>query len=153
MPRFNIVGLVGPAFGEGVNQGVITDRWGAKAVLEMNAKPTDQTMASGSATYSTIGNKFEVQAKTGLKIFGNVYFGPEAKFSWQQILPWQTNISNASITFTSVQSQTKIATMRVGAHVSAFSIGPLLMGISGGWTHDQQLGNGYYGSAWLYQPF
>jgi hypothetical protein len=154
VPRFNIVGLVGPTFGEGVNQGVITtDRWGVKAVLEIYAKPTDQTMASGSASYSTIGNKLEVQVKAGLKIFGNVYFGPEAKFAWQQILPWQTNISTAAVTFTSVQPQTQIATMRVGAHISALSLGPVLMGVSGGWAHDQQLRNGYYGSAWLYQPF
>ena len=89
MPRFSITGLVGPAFGQFVNQGVTTDRWGAKAVIEMYARPTDLTMASGSIAYSTIGNNLQVQAKAGLKIFGDVYFGPDTKFTWQQILPWQ----------------------------------------------------------------
>ena len=153
VPGFSIVGLVGPALGESVNEGVTTDRWGAKAVIEFNAKPTDLTMATGSATYTTIANQLQVQAKAGVKIFGNVYFGPETKFTWQQILPWQTNVSNGGVTFTNIEPQTKIATTRVGAHISAISFGPLLMGVSGGWVRDQQLGSGYYGGAWLYQPF
>src|SRR5689334_7437321 len=66
--RFRITGLVGPAFGQIVNQGVKTDRWGAKAVIDVYATPTDRTMASGSVSYSTITNYFQVEAKTGLKI-------------------------------------------------------------------------------------
>jgi len=153
-PGFGVNWLVGPAFGEGVNQGVVTDRWGAKALIEMNARPTDLTMASGSVTYSTIANNLQVQAKAGLRIFGDVYFGPEAKFTWQQILPFQINFSSATIsTTTPVSPQTSIATMRVGAHISALNIGPVLVGVSGGWAHDRQLGSGYYGSVSFYQPF
>lgn len=137
--RFNIAGLVGPAFGQIVNQGVSTDRWGAKAVIEVYATPTDLTIASGSASYSTIANYLQVEAKTGLKIFNDVYVGPEARFTWQQI----PNIS----------PQTNVATMRLGAHVSALRIGPTQIAVSGGWAHDQQLGSGYYGSVNLYLPF
>ncbi len=43
--------------------------------------------------------------------------------------------------------------MHLGAHVSALTLGPALIGVSGGWAHDRQLGNGYYGSVSLYLPF
>jgi Cellulose biosynthesis protein BcsS len=154
VPGFNITWLVGPAFGESVNEGVVTDRWGVKAALEMYARPTDLTMASASVTYSTIGNNLQVQTKAGLKIFGDVYFGPEAKFFWQQILPFQINFSTPAIaTTTPVSAQQNIATTRVGAHISALTVGPVFVGISGGWAHDRQLGSGYYGSVSFYQSF
>lgn len=156
--RFGITGLVGPAFGDidrqGDGQNVIAYRWGAKAVIEMYARPTDLTMASGWVSYSTITNFLQVEAKTGLKIFGDVYCGPEAKFTWQQILPWQVNFStNALITTTPVSPQTSVATMHIGAHISAINFGPVEIGISGGWAHDRKLGSGYYGSVNLYQFF
>ena len=152
--RFSFTWLVGPAFGEGVNEGVVKDQWGAKAVIEINARPTDVTMASGSVTYSTIGNNLKVQAKTGLKIYRDIYIGPEAKFTWQQILPWQVNFSSSSFSTTApVSQQTAVASMHLGAHVSALSVGPVLIGLSGGWAHDRQLGSGYYGGVSLYQPF
>jgi hypothetical protein len=153
-PGFSITWFVGPAFGESVNEGVVTDRWGAKAALEMSAKPTDLTMASMSANYSTIGNNAQVQAKLGLKIFGDVYFGPEAKFTWQKVFPFQVNFASTSIaTTTPISPQERVATTHVGAHVSALNIGPVLFSISGGWAHDRQLGSGYYGSVSFYQPF
>src|SRR5439155_2587327 len=86
---FGVNWLVGPAFGESVNEGVVTDRWGAKALIEMYARPTNLTMASGSVAYSTIANNLQAQAKVGIRIFGDVYFGPEAKFTWQRILPFR----------------------------------------------------------------
>lgn len=147
LPRFNITGLVGPVFGQTVNPDVTTDRWGVKAAIEMYAKPTDWTMASGSISYSTIANNLQVQGKAGLKTFGDVYFGPEVKFTWQRTLPWQINFA------TNPLSTSSIATMRLGAHVSALKIGPVLIGVSGGWAHDRQLRSGYYGSANLYLPF
>lgn len=154
VPRFSLTGLIGPAFGQIVNQGVRTDRWGAQAVVEMYSTPTDWTMASASVSYSTIANYLQVQAKAGVKIFGGVYFGPEAKFSWQQILPFQVNFfTPAIVTATPVSSQTSISMTRLGAHLSALNIGPVAIGISGGWAHSQQLGSGYYGSASLYVPF
>jgi hypothetical protein len=151
---FSVTGLVGPAFGELVTQGVRTDRWGAQAVVEMYSTPTDWSMASASVSYSTIANYLQVQAKAGVKILGGVYFGPEAKLSWQQILPFQVNFfTPAVVTATPVSPQTSISMTRLGAHLSALSIGPVAIGISGGWAHSQQLGSGYYGSASLYVPF
>jgi Cellulose biosynthesis protein BcsS len=154
LPRFSITWLVGPSFGESVNEGVTQDQWGAKAIIELYARPTDLTMASSSVSYSTVANKIQVQAKAGLKLLGDIYFGPEAKLTWQQILPWQINFaSSATITTTPVSPQSTIATMHVGAHLSAANIGPALMGISGGWANDRQLGSGYYGSVNFYRPF
>jgi Cellulose biosynthesis protein BcsS len=153
-PGFGVAWLVGPAFGESVNAGTVTDRWGARASIEMYATPTDLTMTSASVSYSTVSNYLQAQTKAGLKIFGDLYFGPEAKFAWQQILPFQVNFSSTAIaTTTPVSSQQHIATMRVGAHLSSFNIGPLALSISGGWAHDRQLGSGYYGSVSFYQSF
>jgi len=151
-PRFSVTGLVGPVFGQIVNSGVTTDRVGARAAIEINARPTDSTMASGSLSYSTITNYLQLQAKAGLKIFGNVYVGPDAKFAWQQILPWQVSFFTSSFA-TPVSPQTSIAYMHLGAHVSALTLGPAVIGASGGWARDRQLGNGYYGSVSLYLPF
>jgi hypothetical protein len=49
-PGFGVNWLVGPAFGESVSEGVVTDRWGAKAVIEMNA-------TNGSNDGSRVGAK------------------------------------------------------------------------------------------------
>ena len=154
VPGFNINLYVGPAFGEGVNEGVVTDRWGVKAVLETYATPTQLTMLSSSVTYSTIGNNLQVQGKAGVKIVGDIYFGPETKFNWQKLLPWQIDLfSGAIATATPVSAQDTISYVRVGAHVSAVRLGPAFFSVSGGWAHDRQLGSGYYGSVSLYQPF
>jgi hypothetical protein len=153
-PGFSVAWLVGPAFGESVNAGTVTDRWGARASVEMYVRPTDLTMTSASVSYSTVTNYLQAQTKAGLKIFGDAYFGPEATFSWRQILPFQVNFSTTNIaTTTPVSPQQRIATVRVGAHLSSFNFGPLALSVSGGWTHDRDLGSGYYGSVSLYQPF
>jgi cellulose biosynthesis protein BcsS len=154
VPGFNITWLVGPSFAESVNQGAVTDRWGARAALEMYATPTNLTMGSVSVAYSTVTNNLQAQAKLGLKIFGDLYFGPETKFTWQKVFPFLVNFSSTSIaTTTAVSPQEHIATIRVGGHISAVSIGPALFSLSGGWAHDRQLGSGYYGSVSFYQPF
>src|SRR5689334_14297779 len=49
-PGFGFTWLVGPAFGESVNEGTTTDRWGVKASIETYATPTDLTMASASVS-------------------------------------------------------------------------------------------------------
>jgi hypothetical protein len=152
-PGFNVTGLVGPAFAQIDNLGVNTDRWGVKGSIEMSAKPTDWSMLSAAASYSTVTNNLQVQGKAGFKIFEGVYAGPEAKFQWQKILPVQINFFTPAVTTaTPISPDTNIAYMHLGAF-SAFNIGPAAIGISGGWAQDRQLGSGYYGSASLYLPF
>jgi hypothetical protein len=158
MPRLSVNLLTGVAFGEIANPGETTDRWGAKVAISFYATPTDRTMASGWATYSTIANSLQAQAKIGLKIFGDVYVGPETKFSWRQILPWEPDLTAITLTapvptFATISPRTSVASMRFGAHISALRIGPTSIGVSGGWTQDRELGDGYYGSASVYLPF
>jgi hypothetical protein len=62
VPGFNITWLVGPSFAESVNEGAVTDRWGARASLEMYATPTNLTMGSASVAYSTVTNNLQAQA-------------------------------------------------------------------------------------------
>ena len=151
--RFNITGFVGPAYAQIDNLGTTTQRWGVKASIEMSAKPTDSTIASASVSYSTVENNLQVQAKTGLKIFDGVYVGPEAKFQWQQILPVEISFFTPAVTTaTPVSPDRNISYIHLGAF-SALNVGPVVVGLSGGWAHDQQLGSGYYGSASLYVPF
>ena len=84
--------------------------------------------------------------------------GPEAKFSWQQLIPVQLSFVTPSVaapsfvTSTPASAQTAIAKVNVGAF-SAVNIGPVAIGVSGGWVQEQQLGSGFYGSASLYVPF
>lgn len=65
---FNVTGLVGPAFAQIDDLGAITDRWGVKASIEINARSTDWMIASGWSTLSTVTNNLQVQAKAGFKI-------------------------------------------------------------------------------------
>jgi hypothetical protein len=147
--NFNITGLLGPAFGEIVNEGEITQRFGAQAAIETYATPTDWTVAAASVSYSTIANYLQVQAKAGVKIWGDAYLGPDAKFAWQRILPFQVGFP----TTLPVSSQPSVFYTHLGAQISAAKIGPVSIGVSGGWAFSEQLGSGYYGGANLYLPF
>jgi hypothetical protein len=147
--EFSITGLLGPAFGEIFNAGETTQRWGLQAVIETYATPTDSTMAAASVSYSTIANYLDVQAKAGVKFFGDAYLGPDAKFAWQRILPFQVGFP----TTLPGSSQPTIFYMHLGVHISALKIGPVSVGVSGGWAFSEQLGSGYYGGANLYLPF
>jgi hypothetical protein len=153
LPKFNITGLIGPAFAQIDNLGVMTERWGVTASIDINVKPTDRTNASASVKYASVSNTLQVQAKAGLKVLDGVYVGPEVKFQWQQILPIQLSFFTSSfITATPVSPETNIAYMHLGAF-SAINVGPVVVGLSGGWAHDHQLGSGYYGTAGFYVPF
>jgi hypothetical protein len=145
MPRFSVTFLAGPTVAQIQNVG---DRWGAKVAIDMYATPTDLTMASGSISYSTNQNYFQVQSKAGLRIFDHLYIGPEAKFSWQRTFP-QTDLS----TIAAVAPQTSSSKVNIGAHISSVNIGPMAMGVSGGWVNDQRLGSGYYGGVNFYKAF
>jgi hypothetical protein len=153
LPQFDVTALVGPAFAQIDNLGVITERWGVTASIDINVRPTDWTNASASVKYASVSNNLQVQAKAGFKIFDGVYAGPEAKLQWQQVLPFQLNFFTSSfVTATPVSPETNISYMHLGAF-TAVNVGPVVFGLSGGWAHDHQLGSGYYGSAGLYLPF
>src|SRR6266849_3749398 len=134
LPRISFIGVIGPTFAESNDNGVKSGHWGAKTVLSAYALPSDQTMAFSSISYSTVSNYLQVQAKAGLRLVGSFYVGPEALFSWRNVVPGINNV----------------AEMRLGGHISAVSFGPVQMSVSGGWAHQQNLGSGYYGSVNFY---
>ncbi len=137
LPRISFVGVIGPTFAESNDNGVKSGHWGAKTVLSAYALPTDETMAFGSLSYSTVSNFLQVQTKVGMRLVGDFYVGPEAIFSWRNVVPGINNV----------------AEMRLGGHISAVSFGPVQMGVSGGWAHQQNLGSGYYGSVNFYLTY
>jgi hypothetical protein len=137
LPRISFIGLIGPTFTESNDNGVKSEHWGAKTVLSAYALPSDKTMAFGSISYSTPTNFLQVQAKAGVRLVGNVYVGPETIFSWRNVVPGINNV----------------AEMRLGGHISAVSFGPVQMGVSAGWDHQQNLGSGYYGSVNFYLTY
>jgi hypothetical protein len=131
LPRISVIGVVGASMVKGEDAGVTSEHHGAKAVFSFYATPTDQTMAYGQATYSTIGGAYQLQGKFGVKIPGNIYLGPEAKYSGR-----------------TGNSQT-----RFGIHLSGLQIGTVYVGLSGGQLKDQLLGPGQYVSVNFYTSF
>jgi|GEM_PF-4818608 len=137
LPRISFIGTIGPTFTESIDNGIRSERWGAKTVLSAYALPSDKTMAFGSISYSHPSNFLQVQAKTGMNLTDSFYIGPEAIFSWRDVLPSMRNV----------------AEMRLGGHISAVSFGPVQMGVSGGWAHQQSFSSGYYGSVNFYLTY
>jgi hypothetical protein len=131
------LGVVGPTYSRSTGNGVNTDRVGGKADLSMFVLPTDLTMVYGSVSYSTIEDAVEAQTKVGINLLGNFYIGPEAAFSWRNVIPSANNV----------------AELRVGGHVSAIALGGVQAGLSAGWTHEDQVGSGYYGGLNFYAKF
>jgi len=140
LERVGFLGLVGPTYARSTGNGVNTDRAGGKADLSMYVLPTDLTMVYGSVTYSTIEDAVEAQTKVGINLLGNFYIGPEAAFSWR-------NVRNVTPSFDNV------AELRVGGHISAIALGQVQAGLSAGWTHQDQVGSGYYGGLNFYWKF
>jgi len=138
--RVGFLALVGPTYARSTSNGVNADRVGGKADLSMLVLPTDLTMVYGSVSYSTIEDAVETQTKVGINLLGNFYIGPEAAFSWR-------NVRNVT------PSYDNVAELRVGGHVSAITLGQVQAGVSAGWTHQDQVGSGYYGGLNFYWKF
>lgn len=137
LPRISFIALIGPTLVDSNDNGVQRENWAVKTVLSAYALPSDQTMAFGSVSYSSLSNTLQLQAKLGTRLVGDFYLGPEGIFSWRQVVPGINNI----------------AEMRLGGHFSAVSFGPVQMGVSAGWAHQQNLGSGYYGSMNFYLTY
>lgn len=135
--RVSFLGLVGPTLAESKDAGIAGSHWGVRVVASMYALPTDWSMAFSSVSYSTISNFLQVQSKIGVKFAGDWYVGPEAIFSWRDVVPGLENV----------------AQMRLGAHISALKLGPMSLGFSGGWAHEQNLGSGYYAGMNFYVTY
>jgi Cellulose biosynthesis protein BcsS/Exonuclease len=138
--RFGIIGLVGLMDVQSTNEGVHQTKTGAKANLVFYAFPTDQIMSYGTLTYSTTisyRNKLEAQAKMGMKVPGDSYLGPEVRVSWRDVFSEDRLITET----------------KIGLHLSSMKVGPLYLGLSGGFAHSRQLGWGSYSGISVYGSF
>jgi hypothetical protein len=93
-------------------------------VLQYYATPSDQTMFSAYASYSSVYNAYYTRMKWGVAPFGPFYIGPEvAALGDDFYRQW-----------------------RAGIHLTALRIGRMQFGVSGGYARDQNNQGGAYGS-------
>lgn len=97
---------------------------GAKAVLELYARPTDKTMIQAYGSYATTHNAYYARLRAGYALFGKVYVGPEV----------------------AVLGDDFFGQYRVGAHLTGLRLGPFEFGVSGGYLNDRIQKSGAYTS-------
>jgi hypothetical protein len=96
---------------------------GLKLGVDFYSNPTDATMLSGVATFSTNHDAYYVRAKFGVAVGDQLYVGPEALLLGDDFFHQ----------------------LRIGGHTSGFKIGPIQAGVSGGYLYDYVRGSGGYG--------
>lgn len=96
---------------------------GAKVGVEAFTRPTDATMLSVIAYYSTVYNSYYARLKAGVELADYVYIGPEAL----------------------ALGDDYFSQGRVGAHVTGLRLGQLQVGVSSGYLRDRVRGSGVYG--------
>jgi hypothetical protein len=98
--------------------------FGAKGVLQYYATPSDRTMFSAYASYSSIYDAYYTRLKWGVTAVGPVYIGPEvAALGDDFYRQW-----------------------RIGVHLTGLRLGAVQLGISGGYARNQNNQGGGYGS-------
>ena len=95
---------------------------GAKLVAQAWWQPTQKTMTSAYASYSTLSDAYYLQARAGYAVFGNVYAGPEVVLLGDD-----------------ASSQ-----WRAGAHLTGMRLGPVQVSVSGGYLREQNGKAGTY---------
>ncbi|WP_083926438.1 cellulose biosynthesis protein BcsS [Bradyrhizobium sp. 131] len=108
-----------------------TQLYGLKVLTSLYGKPTDQTMVYVQAHYNTASEFYYVQGKTGIAIAPNVFVGPEAAYSGS----WTYN------------------QVRLGGHITGFTILGMNTGVSLGFVRDSNYGKGVYGGLNFQVPF
>jgi hypothetical protein len=106
-------------------------RVGFKAAIDAYLRPTDQTMLSTYASYSTAYDAYYARFRAGYSVFGLGYLGPELTFLGDDYY-----------------GQT-----RLGAHFSGVQVGALQVGVAGGYVWDRGYKDGYFGTLELRAGF
>jgi hypothetical protein len=106
-------------------------RVGFKAAIDAYLRPTDQTMLSTYASYSTAYDAYYARLRAGYSVFGLGYLGPELTFLGDDYY-----------------GQT-----RLGAHFSGIQVGALQVGVAGGYVWDRGFKDGYFGTLELRAGF
>jgi hypothetical protein len=98
-------------------------RFGFKMGVEFFVEPTDNTMLSGVASYSTNNDAYYGRLKFGFAFADHLYIGPEIiALGDDYFQQW-----------------------RFGGHVSGLRLGMMQLGVSGGFLNDRVRGAGMYG--------
>jgi hypothetical protein len=96
---------------------------GVRIGVDFSYRPTNYTMFSGVATFSSAHSAYYARLKAGYAIAPGTYVGPEAIFMGDDFYKqW-----------------------RIGAHVTGASFGILQLGASAGLLNDSARGTGLYG--------
>lgn len=109
-----------------------------KGVVSLYGLPTDHLMFFGQAAYSTPNNSYYLQARVGGAIRPPFFFGPEVT------LAGRMNFDPALSAYE--QARASYEQAKVGVFLSGLHVGSLQLGLSSGFLHDRQQGNGGYGS-------
>ncbi|MFV0280411.1 MAG: cellulose biosynthesis protein BcsS [Rhodoblastus sp.] len=96
---------------------------GMKVALDFNYRPTDLTMFSGVASYSTMHSAYYARLKAGYAFAPQLYVGPEAIFMGDDFF----------------------SQWRLGLHMTGAKFGMLQVGASAGVMVDRVRGSGLYG--------
>jgi len=96
---------------------------GAKFVGEFYGNPTDKTMFSGYASYGTANNDYYSRFKAGYALTRQIFVGPEFLALGDRFY----------------------TEYRAGLHLTGATVGPLALGVSGGFTSNKVTGAGGYG--------
>jgi len=106
------------------NNTVKGTRGGLRIGVDAYVTPSDQTMLSGVAYYSTNNSAYYARGKFGMAIGDRVYIGPEV----------------------AILGDNFFRQMRIGGHVSGVRFGALQLGVATGFMSDRVRGSGAYGT-------
>ncbi len=102
---------------------VVGTAYGFKTSVDFYMNPTSYTMVSGNITYSTVNNAYYTRFKAGMGVTERIFVGPELLFLGDNFYgQW-----------------------RAGAHITGARLGPMQLGLSGGYVNDRRGGSGAYG--------
>lgn len=106
------------------NNQVVGTSFGAKAALDFYARPTEKTMVSAYASFTSNDKAYFGRLKAGYRVGGDFYVGPEF----------------------AVLGNDFYSQWRIGAHLSGLQLGPIQASLSAGYSHDRDQKGGAYGA-------
>ncbi len=97
---------------------------GTKVAADLYVNPTENTLFTANASYSTLFNAYYARLRAGVAVLPGVFVGPEA-----------TLLGDAFFNG-----------WRAGGHVTGFAIGPMKFSLGAGYAFDRIRKGGYYTS-------
>ncbi|MCJ2047432.1 cellulose biosynthesis protein BcsS [Methylobacterium sp. J-078] len=97
---------------------------GVKVAADLYVNPTENTLFSANASYSTLFNAYYARIRAGVAVVPGVFVGPEATLLGDEFFNgW-----------------------RAGGHITGFAIGPMKFSLGAGYAFDRIRKGGYYTS-------